>query len=599
MQYMKVWWLGAFLLGSIVLAPLACGPQSEPDAGARPSVTADLPPAGAPLFREVAEEAGVRWTYTNGEEAKHLAILESLGGGIGLLDYDGDGLLDVFIPGGGSFAGPDRKQIIGHPCKLYQNLGEWKFRDVTAEAGLAGPWFYTHGCAVGDYDRDGWPDLLVTGWGRLALFHNEPVDPHDTARGRRFVDVTEKAGLPSGSWSTSAGWADFDGDGHPDLYVCHYVDWSFANHPTDCTYDGKTPDVCAPKVFSGLPDKLFRNNGDGTFTDVSSEAGLLRGGRDSSKGLGVVLVDLTGDGKPDIYVANDTTGNFLYINHCRKGHFHFEELGLFSGVARDGRGSPTGSMGVEAADYDGTGKPSLWVTNYENELHSLYKNECRPGHVFFTYQTQVSGIAALGQKYVGWGTGFLDVDHHGWEDLFIVNGHAIHHPSTPGVTRRQRPVLLRNQQGRFKDISRRGGPYFETDHLGRGLALGDLDNDGRVDAVISNINEPVAVLRNEANTGDNHWLGIELAGAGHADVVGARIVLEGGERPQTRFAKGGGSYASSSDRRHVFGLPANTRVGRVTVFWPNGAEQHWDGLAVDRYYRLIQGGGAEVRIREK
>ncbi|HEY7425816.1 MAG TPA: CRTAC1 family protein [Gemmataceae bacterium] len=587
---MKVRWLRGILLAGIGFLPLACGPRSEPAIGGiRLSQTNDKEPAGPPLFREVAEEAGIRWTYTNGEEANHFAIIESLGGGIGLLDYDGDGLLDVFIPGGGSFAGPDKKQLVGHPCKLYHNLGGWKFRDVTAEVGLAGPWFYTHGCAVSDYDRDGWPDLLVTGWRRLALFHNEPIDPQNASRGRHFVDVTEKAGLTSGSWSNSAGWADLDGDGYPDLYICHYVDWSFANHPTDCTYDGKTRDVCAPRKFSGLTHKLFRNNGNATFTDVSTEAGLHKGARDASKGLGVVLVDLNGDGKPDIYVANDTTGNYLYINHCQAGRFHFEEVGLFSGVARDGRGSATGSMGVEAADYDGTGKPSLWVTNYENELHSLYKNECRPEHVFFTYQTQRSGIAALGQKYVGWGTGFLDLDHHGWEDLFIVNGHAIRYPNTPGVTRRQRPLLLRNQHGRFKDISRRGGPYFERDHLGRGLALGDLDNDGRIDAIVSNINEPVAVLRNEADTGDNHWLGIELAGKDHADVVGAKIVLEDGERPQTRFAKSGGSYASSPDRRHVFGLPATARLGRVSVLWPNREEEHWEGLPVDRYYRLVQG----------
>jgi hypothetical protein len=581
-------WLPVIVLVALSMA-IGCGPSIQPPTGPAP-----LPDPGKtkahrePLFRDVAQEAGIRWTYTNGEEAGHLAILESLGGGVALFDYDGDGLLDVFIVGGGSFAGDDKKQIVGHPCKLFKNLGGWKFRDVTQEAGLDQAWFYTHGCAVGDFDRDGWPDLLVTGSGRLALFHNEPVDPQDPAKGRRFVDVTAKAGLPSGLWTTSAGWADLDGDGFPDLYVCQYVDWSFQHHPTDCTYDGKIRDVCSPKVFAGLPHKLFRNNADGTFTDVSEEAGLHKGGPRASKGLGVILIDVNGDGKPDIYVANDTVDNFLYINHSTRGKLRFEEVGLASGVARDDHGSPNGSMGVDAADYDGSGKPALWVTNYERELHALYKNECRPGHLFFSYQTPAAGIAALGQTFVGWGTGFVDLDHHGWEDLIIVNGHAIRYPSGLGVTRRQRPVLLRNGKGRFTDISRRGGPYFETEHLGRGLALGDLDNDGRVDAVISHLNDPVAVLRNEADTKGRHWLGIELVGAGNADVVGAKVVLEAGGHRQTRFAKAGASYASSGDRRHVFGLGAETHVSRVTVIWPNGQEQHWESLPVDRYHRLLQ-----------
>ena len=511
---MPLRWMDFMIL--TILTASGCGGRSG-SAPAPSMVPTNDPPPAAPLFRDVADDAGVRWSYTNGEDANHLAILESIGGGVALLDYDGDGLLDIFVTGGGSFAGHDKKQIVGHPCKLFRNLGGWKFKDVTRDVGLDGPWFYTHGCAVGDFDRDGWPDLLVTGWGRLALFHNEPVDPTDTTRGRRFVDVTEAAGLVSKSWSTSAGWADFNGDGYPDLYVCHYVDWSFANHPTTCTYDGKTPDVCPPKKFAGLRHTVFRNNGNGTFTDVSAEAGLRPGGKDASKGLGVVLVDVNGDGKPDIYVANDTVDNFLYINRCTKSEFRFEECGIFSGVARDGSGSPTGSMGVDAADYDGTGKPALWVTNYENELHGLYKNQCRDGRISFSYQTQAAGIAALGQKFVAWGTGFADLDHHGWEDLIIINGHATRYPTGVDVSRRQRPVLLRNQNGRFSNISRLGGDYFQQPHLGRGLALGDLDNDGRIDAVVSHVNEPVALLRNEADTRGNHWLGIALAGRDHAD----------------------------------------------------------------------------------
>jgi hypothetical protein len=506
---------------------------------------------------------------------------------VALLDYDGDGLLDVFVTGGGYFAGPDKKQIKGHPSRLYRNLGGCKFKDVTREAGLEGPLFYTYGCAVADYDRDGWPDLLVTGWGRLALYHNEP----DGRGGRHFVEVTRRAGLTDDLWSTSAGWADLDGDGYPDLYVVHYVDWSFANDPY-CSYegahsrDGSVPrDVCPPRMFTALPHKVYRNNGDGTFTDVSKEAGLRKDG----KGLGVVLVDVDGDGKPDAYVANDTEDNFLYMNRSRPGKIRFEEVGLRSGVARDDRGIANASMGVDAADYDGSGRPSLWCTNYERELHALYRNRCEGGRVLFVYSTQASGIAAIGQSYVGFGTAFVDLDNDGWEDLVVVDGHVMHHPTTTSL--RQRPVLLRNLGNRlFGIITDEGGRYFRDVHRGRGLAVGDLDNDGWPDLVVSHMNEPVTVLRNRGAPG-RHWFGVELVGRGNRDVVGAKLVLEVGGRRLTRFAKGGGSYLSANDRRILFGLAAADRVDRLTVEWPWGGRQEWAGaaLAPDRYWRLREG----------
>src|SRR5437868_1975812 len=372
------------------------------------------------LYRDMTPQSGIDFTYRNGQEANHFAILESLGGGVALLDYDGDGLLDIFVTGGGYFDGPDRHDIKGHGNRLYKNLGGWKFRDVTKEVGVDQPAFYTHGCAVADYNRDGWPDLLVTGWGRVVLYRNEP----DGKGGRRFTDVSREAGLTEALWSTSAAWADLDGDGNP-----------------------------------------------------------------------------------DIYVANDTVDNFLYINQSTPGHLRFEEVGLPSGVARDERGVPNGSMGTDAADYDGTGRPSLWCTNYENEMHALYRNL---GKGMFFFSTPASGIAAIGQSYVGFGTGFVDLDNHGYPDLAIANGHVIRFPGGSGV--RQRPVLLRNKgNGRFVDISRQGGTYFRSEHIGRGVAIGDLDNDGRPDLVISHLNEPVVLLRNETNVG-NHWQGIELLG---------------------------------------------------------------------------------------
>jgi hypothetical protein len=570
-------WIVILPIVGLTIFPAACTWRTPSTAGAPAASDEDDGPA---LFRDITATSGIDFTYRNGDEAGQLSILESLGGGVALLDFDGDGRLDIFLPGGGSFEGKD---IRGRPCKLYRNLGGGKFEDVSDRLHIDGDWFYSHGAAVGDYDRDGWPDLLLTGWNRLALFHNEPVDPKDAAKGRQFVDVTSKAGLTSQAWSSSAGWADFDGDGYPDLYVCHYVNWAFAHHPR-C---GQPPDICPPKVFDGLPHKLFRNNGNGTFTDVSSEAPLRPGGADASKGLGVLLVDINGDGKPDIYVANDTADSFLYVNRCTRGRFRFEERGLMSGTARDLGGSANGSMGVDAADYDRCGRPSLFVSNYENELHALYRNECRGDAIVFQYASRSSGIAALGQSTVGWGTGFLDVDRDGWEDLFVATGHALRHPPRGGGDPRQRPILLRNQSGNFTDISRQGGPYFRAPHLARGVALGDLDNDGRIDLVIGHLNEPVVLLRNEAAS-DNHWLGIELAGQNHADVVGTKLILEYDGQTQRRFAKGGGSYASSSDRRHVFGLGTATKIARLTAIWPNGERQQWTNLTPDGYYRLIQ-----------
>jgi hypothetical protein len=567
-------WL--FLL-VLTMLPLACGWHATPSTGDPKGSDGD---DGPDFFRDVTVGSGIDFSYRNGVEAGHLSILESLGGGVALLDFDGDGKLDVFVPGGGSFEG---KKILGRPSRLYHNIGGCKFEDVSDRLHIEGGWFYSHGAAVGDYDRDGWPDLLLTGWDRLALFHNEPVDANDPSKGRQFVDVTRKSGLTSHSWSSSAGWADFDGDGYPDLYICHYVDWSFTKHPA-C---GQPPDICPPKVFEGLPHQLFRNNRDGTFTDVSAAAPLRPGGPNASKGLGVLLVDVNGDGKPDIYVANDTADSFLYVNRCTPGHFHFEERGLISGTARDLSGSANGSMGADAADYDRCGRPSLFVSNYENELHALYHNDCRGDTVVFQYASRSAGIAALGQSTVGWGAGFFDLDRDGWEDLFVATGHAIRRPPRGGGDPRQRPILMRNRDGIFTEVSRRGGPYFRTTHLARGVALGDLDNDGRIDLIISHLNEPVVVLRNETPT-DNHWLGVELDGHDRADVVGARLILEYAGQTQTRFAKGGGSYASSSDRRYVFGLGKATTIDRLTVIWPNGDSQEWNGLKPDGYYRLVQ-----------
>jgi hypothetical protein len=571
------------------------------------------PPEEQPpgLFRDVTAESGVRFTYRSGEENTQHALLEMLGGGVAVLDYDGDGLLDLFIVGGGYFDGPDKHQIKGHTCRLYKNLGGFRFKDVTAEVGLdklAGgkPWFYSHGVAVADYDRDGWPDLLVTGWGAVALLHNVPVDPANPRAGRRFVDGTKSAGLDKGiTWATGAAFGDLDGDGYPDLYLCQYVNWSWSNHPA-CMRDEKTRDVCTPRNFQGLENKLFRNNGDGTFSDVSKSSGLRvartpgedeqltwltpegrRRLRESvtksdgkcGKALGVLFIDVLGTGRPSIYVANDLTENFLYVNRTTKpGAIHLEECGASSGTNLSEQGLVNAGMGVDAADYDGSGRPSLWVTNYADQLHALYHNESQGKEALFTHVSTVSGIASAGMGTVGWGTGFLDIEHRGWEDLFLTAGDAQRY--TPTWPRAQKPMLFGNRgQGRFEEATARGGEYFRRPHEGRGVVLADLDNDGRIDLVISHLNEPITLLRNEADTTGNHWLGVELVGA---------AARESGGRRQMRFAKAGGSYLSSSDRRHVFGLGKSGKIDLLRVIWPSGKEQQWRGLDVDRYWRLTE-----------
>jgi hypothetical protein len=604
----------------LLLASVGCG-----GSGVKPSAPgADTDPATGILFGDVTAESGVEFTYRNGQEADRYSILESLGGGVALIDYDGDGLLDVFVTGGGYFAGPDKKEIRGHPCRLYKNLGGWRFRDVTAEVGLSGIEFYTHGAAVADFNRDGWPDLLVTGYGGVALFRNDPTDPAAPEKGRKFTDVTRQAGLAGRTtWATSAAWGDLDGDGFPDLYVCQYVNWSWSNDPV-CSRPGKdgARDVCPPRAFEALPHALFRNNGDGTFTDVSKEAGLHAPRREADyselsylgtdarerlrqsdrekgfgKGLGVVLADIDGDGKPDVYVANDTTDKFLYLNRGGPGRIRFEDVATPLGVARDEDGRLNGSMGVDVADYDGSGRPSLLVTNFQDEFHALYRNVSAAGRLAFRSDSRGSGLAGLSRHFVGFGTGFLDADNDGWQDIVIVNGHVYRNP--PGSTVRQRPVLLRGGAGqrnavRFADATARAGPYFREVHAARGLAVGDLDNDGRPDLVVSHVNEPLTLLRNESDSG-HHWLGIVLEGKGHRDVVGAKVTLEVGGRTLTQFAKGGGSYLSSGDRRLLFGLGTANRPGRLTVSWPRGTTQTRDGLAADHYWLLSE---AESRARQ-
>ncbi len=566
------------------LSPVGCGKVEPTPAVPAPTSEPSRPldrDSARSLFDDVTEKSGVQFTYRNGEESDHWTILESLGGGVAVVDYDGDGLLDIFITGGGYFDGPDKTRIQGHPNRLYKNLGGWRFRDVTNEAGLDRPLFYSHGCAAADYDNDGWTDLLVTGYGRLALYRNR--------QGKAFDEVTAAAGLLDRRelhWSTSAAWADLDGDSHPDLFVAHYLDWSFRNHPRCKGAGPRQLDVCPPTAFQPLPQQLYLNNGDGTFRDGAAPAALKPG-----KGLGVLVVDVDADGKPDVYVASDGFENHLYKN---RGGGRFDEVGAKRGVALTELGVAAGSMGVDAADYDGSGHFSLFITNFQQQPHDLYRNH---GGGWFHHVSRRTGIMAIGLNFVGFGTGFIDYDGDGAEDLMISNGHALRHPSPP-ATLAQRAVLLRNLRRpgqkpsdvRFQEVSDQGGRYFQTTHRGRGVAFGDLDNDGRTDMVVSHCNEPVALLRN-THADDNHWLGFRVVGSTNRDAVGAVLTLEVQGSNLTRCVKGGGSYLSCNDPRAVFGLGRAAKADRLTIRWPSGRRQTWDGarLGINRYLLLTEG----------
>lgn len=535
-------------------------------------------PLPEPWFEDVSAEAGIDFTYQNGEDGQ-FTILESLGGGVALIDYDRDGDLDIFLAGGGFFEG---RQIRGHPCRFYRNLGNWTFEDATQEAGFGVPWWYTHGAAVADYDRDGYPDLVVTGYGHAAIFHNE-AKPDGS---RIFINVSQQLGFEDNSWSTSAAWGDIDGDGWPDLYVCHYCDWSFENDP-HCEGLAQliVRDVCPPEKFKPLMHALFKNEGGKRFRNVAAEQKFEARGN----GLGVVIADLNDDRRPDIYVANDATNKFLFFNRGGK----LEENGLAAGAAVDGRGRYNGSMGLDVADCTGSGRPSLFVTNFQRELHALYRNE---GSERFVFSSEEFGLAELPKDLVGFGTAFIDPDRDGWEDLVLVHGHVVQHPPFGGRME-QPPMLLLNEEreGRraFKDISDQAGSFFQSNTRGRGLAVGDLDNDGAPDVVVSHTNAPVAVLRNRIAARTSHnWIGFRLAGRKHRDVVGSTLIVESGSRKLTRFAKGGGSYLSANDPRILVGLGDATRIDRVTVKWSWGEVQTWTNLSPGRYWALTEGATA-------
>ena len=571
------------LLAGILLSWGGCSPdasQRDPSGATRgtpvgepsksPTGNALIPkPAGhtsLAKFVERTPDCGVEFRYVNGEEHGHHAILESLGGGGAFLDFDKDGRLDVFLTGGGGFA-PD-KRILGAENGLFRCLSDWQYSPVQRMAGVSSAPFYSHGAAVADFNQDGFPDVLITGYGGLALFCNSGDGT--------FAEVALSAGLIDPAWSSSAAWGDVDGDGNLDLYVAHYVDWSFENHP-DCR-TGDDREVCPPRRFQPLADAFFSSNGDGTFRDHSAQVGLEPGG----KGLGVVIADVDVDGWVDIYVCNDTVPNFLYQND-RSGTF--SNRALFSGTAHGDTGIPEGSMGVDIGDFNRDGLPDIWVANYENESFGLYRNQ---GDCFFQHVSRSLGVTAMGGLFVGWGTSFIDFDRDGDRDLIATNGHVIRHPINAPLL--QRPLLLENLNGeRFVNIAEDAGTYMNRSHMGRGLAVGDLDRDGDEDILIVHTNEPVALLANESpNT--HRWIGVRLIGTvSNRDAIGARIrVLTDDGRLQHRQIKGGGSYASTSAPECLFGLGHAHAVREIEIHWPSGTTTLIESPAVNELLTLVE-----------
>ncbi len=552
------------------------------------------PTPGLPWFVEVTAAGGIDFKHFDCTTSDHY-IMETMGSGVGWIDYNNDGWPDLFFIQDGPVR-PSKTAEAGQlpTCKLYRNNGDGTFTDVTQEVGLDRIGFGM-GCAVGDYDNDGFDDLVVTYIGGVVLYHNEP----DGKGGRRFVDVTSRAGLHDPHWATSCAWADIDGDGFLDLYVCNYVEVDFDHYP-DCT-DPRTKirSHCSPVAFANVAHQLYHNNGNGTFTDISKSSGVA--GVPFAPGLGVLICDLDGDGRPDIYVANDLKPQYLFHN---QGGGKFVEKALLSGCGMGGIGNFIAGMGIDSGDIDGSGRPSLSLTNFQNNPHILFRNH---GGLRFTDWSFPSGIGGPSIHTLGFGTLFLDADLDGNLDIAVANGH-VDSDALPkfGISQAQTPQLfLGDGTGHFKDVSAEAGEYFRELHVGRGLAYADFDNDGLPDLAFSNNMGPAALLRNRTET-KNAWLRLELiggaepgrasgepgrvsAGRSNRNAIGARVEIEAGGKRQVRWIIGGGSYLSASERRMLVGLGASERADRVTVFWPSGRKQEFANLSARRWWRLYEG----------
>jgi len=525
-----------------------------------------------PFFSEVPpSESGVTWRHANGRSAD-MYLPETTGAGCGFLDYDNDGWMDIYLVNSGAcdFYTPPS------PLRnaLYRNNRDGTFTDVTETAGVVGGG-YGQGVAVGDYDGDGLPDIYLTQYGRSILYHNNGDGT--------FRDVTEKAGVAAPGWASSAVWFDYDNDGRLDLFVCRFVDFNKAKNKWCGNRDTNERWYCIPRVYEPMPCWLFHNNGNGTFTDVSKESGIAGS---MAKAWGVVACDINNDGWVDLFVANDTEPNFLFIN--RKGKF--EEDGMSAGVGYSSYGRVRSGMGVDAADYDQDGWADLFVSNVDQEMYSLYHNN---KNETFSDVAIPTGIGPATKLMSGWGVKFFDYDNDGELDLLLCNGHPDDKIDgrVDGVKYLEPMLLYRNTGNGMKNVSAEGGAMFSRPLAGRGMAIGDFDNDGAVDVLIAVNNGTPVLLRNNAGR-RNNWLGVKLVGKkSNPDAVGARLTYQAGDLKRTRMKVGGGSYLSSHDPRIVLGIGKREKADWLEVRWPlpGGTTQRFTGLPINRYITIVEG----------
>ena len=505
---------------------------------------------------------------------------ETMAGGIAVFDYDNDGRLDLFFTNGAAIQDPmltgatPEKTSPRFANRLYHQNPDGSFTDITEKAGLAGSG-YSMGVAAGDFDNDGFEDLFVTGLDRAVLYHNNGNGT--------FTDVTAKAGTAIPGWSTSAGFFDFDNDGYLDLFVARYINWSFAkNQPCG---SATTRHYCHPLLFPGLTSVLLHNNGDGTFTDVSRASRIARA---AGRGLGVAFADYDGDGWTDIYVANDSMQSYLYHNN---GDGTFTEKGITAGAAYTEDGNAFAGMGVDFADYNNDGLPDLVVTDLASETYMLFRNA---GGGQFANETESSGLGKASRVSTGWGVKWADIDNDGWKDLFSAQGHTDDemYGASRILTYAQRPLLLRNREGRLEPWPGDPGSVFAKPWVGRGAALGDLDNDGAIDIVVSNIGQAPYVLHNNAGK-RNHWIGVRTEGTrSNRDGLGCRLKIVGASgSTQYYTVQTAGSYLSASDRRVMAGLGADKTVRLIEARWPSGIVQRVENVAAGQWLTLREPSG--------
>jgi hypothetical protein len=553
-----------------------------PPANARSSKCSGRP---VPQLEDITSTTGITFKHTSDPAKKY--IVESMSGGVILMDYDRDGWPDIY------FTNAPTVEMAVKGTKslgvLYHNNHDGTFTDVTAKSGLSTRCFAMGG-AIGDYNNDGWPDLYVTCLGGNILYRNNGDGT--------FTDVTAKAGVADGRWSTGAAFGDYDGDGFVDLMVVNYVDFHLDDLPgfgsaPFCKYRGI--DVqCGPRGLRGAGDSLFHNNGDGTFTEVSKAAGVSD--PNGYYGLGVIWADFNNTGRPDIYVANDSTPKFLYKN---EGNGKFKDIGLESGTAVSDDGSEQASMGIAVGDYNHSGRPSLYVTNFSDENDLLYRNE---GGWDFKEVSYAAGVALPSLPWVKWGTAFVDMDNDGWLDLIAVAGHVypqVDSLPSGGGYREPKMLHLNQKDGTFCDASDLAGKALMERHVSRGLAVGDLFNDGNMDVVIGDIDGGPIILRNRGISG-RHWVSFELTGTkSNRLALNARVKIVAGDITQTDEVHSGGSYLSQNDLRIHFGLSFATKIDKVEIYWPSGRSDTLTNLAADQHYTVLEGQGVVTPDRAR